>query len=187
MKLARCDACSTSAILTTRCHRRKTWKVTVLRCPRRIVCTKAQLRRAHQCQHLFTIARRNPIRRCSRKTTRLSKHKTGPPVATYEGTMAYRPRHMLSLRTGVDLLRRAYLCNLTFMHHRYTVRCQERRLSIVSDQDRCHIRLLDDTPNLTTQPVDQTRIKIRERLIHQYGHIVRRNRPRNRHALLLTA
>ena len=85
----------------------------------------------------------------------------------------------------VDLKRRADLLDPAVAHHHHPVGERERLLLIVRDIDRRDPQLALDRANLVAQRHADLGIERRQRLIQQQYLRLDRQRPRQRHALLL--
>ena len=90
-------------------------------------------------------------------------------------------------RLTIDLHRRADLLDLAAVHHDDAVGHRQRFFLIVRDHDRGHAELALQAADFLPQMHAHDRVERRQRLVEQQQPGFRRQRPRQRDALLLTA
>ena len=87
----------------------------------------------------------------------------------------------------VELLRRADLEHAAVLHHRHAVGERQRLFLVVGHVDGRDAELLLELADLGAHLHADLRVEVRERLVEQQDVRVEHERPRQRHALLLTA
>jgi hypothetical protein len=87
----------------------------------------------------------------------------------------------------VDFLRRADLHRLAVEHHDHDIGDAQRLLLVMRDKDRRGAGALDDGAHILAQRGAQRRIEPRKGFVEQHDRWLRRQRARQRHALLLPA
>ena len=96
-------------------------------------------------------------------------------------------RRLLVDRVVVDVVGRALLHDPALAHQRDPVGHAHRLLGLVGDEQHRRPLLLEDVERLVADAVAQPVVEAGERLVHQQDRRPRRQRPRQRHPLLLAA
>jgi hypothetical protein len=100
---------------------------------------------------------------------------------------AHKGRHESASRAVVHLERRAHLFRDPAIHHHHAVRHGQRLFLVMRHEDRGDPQLPLDFADLVPQGNPHLRIQRRQRLIQQQHPRAGRQRPRQRHPLLLPA
>ena len=128
-----------------------------------------------------------PLTSPGRQAAELAARAPVVRVAGQHLDVAEELRHPARGRAQVDLLRRAGLLDAAVAHHRDRLGDAHRLLLVVRDEQRRHARRAQDLRDLLAQAVAQRGVEVGERLVEQHEVGRRRERARERDALLLAA